>query len=376
MRIGIDGGSWSNKRGYGRFLRELAGALAKTDHGHQFVMFLDQATAREFPSLTGFTVREVRIGQSVGDAARHDGNRGPLDLLRMGLAVASERLDVFCFPTVYSYFPLLRRVPTVVGIHDTIADRNPQFAFAGAQQRMFWKAKLRLAIFQTDLVFTVSNYSRQCLIDVHGLKRERIRVVPEAAAPQFQPPATSDQREHFILYVGGVSPNKNLGTLIRALGMLNEPCLLKIAGDYSSEGFRSCYEEVRALAAEEGLLEKVEFLGFVSDDELVRLYQRAAVFVLPSFDEGFGLPAIEAMASGAPVIVSEGNSLTEVVGDAGLAFRADNPKGLAAAINRVFSDLILWHRLSDAGVRRAAEFSWARSAALFIQVLEEASRLR
>ena len=375
MRIGVDGGSWTNRRGYGRFLQEIASALAKQNSGHEFVMFLDSAAAQEFPPLAGFSVREVQLSRQIGEAARHDGNRSPLDLLRMSRAAARERCDVFFFPTVYSYFPLWKRVPVVVGIHDTIADRNPQFAFSGARQRLLWRIKVRAAIFQATLVMTVSEYSRKCLTEYLGVQRDQIRVVPEAAAARFVPPAGDAPREPFLLYVGGISPNKNLGVLIKAFARLDTSWSLKLAGDYESDGFRSCYVEIRELAESLGVASRVEFLGFVPDEDLADLYQRAMLFVLPSFDEGFGLPAIEAMASGTPVIVSEGNSLTEVVGFAGLSFAPNDDQALASAMQRVLSDGDLWLRLSREGMDRAAAFSWPNAAVALLHVLEEAARL-
>ena len=96
MRIGIDGGSWDNRRGYGRFLREIIAALGKIDHRHHFVIFLDEDSAREFPSAAGLSVKSVRLSQSTGDAAKHDGNRSPTDLLRMGLAVWKETHTFRC----------------------------------------------------------------------------------------------------------------------------------------------------------------------------------------------------------------------------------------------------------------------------------------
>jgi len=375
MRIGIDGGSWSNRRGYGRFLREIVNAIAALQCEHRFVMFLDHAAAADFTPLPRFEIREVALSRQISDAATSAGNRSPRDLLRMGRAVAKEPLDVFFFPTVYSYFPLWNRVPVVLGVHDTIAGRNPQFAFAGKRQELFWRAKVRAALFQSRLVMTVSDYSRNCLREFHNVPDRKIRVVHEAASSMFSIPVPGTPREPFILYAGGISPNKNIGALIRAFSKLGVPgWRLVLAGDYQSDGFRSCYGELSSLVNELGLHGRVEFPGYVSDTELVRLYQRAGLFVLPSFDEGFGLPAIEAMACGAPVIVGEGNALTEVVGEAGIAFAPRDHEALARQMTRVITDPDLWLRMSESGVRRAASFSWDSAARTLIRVLEEAGR--
>ncbi len=376
MRIGIDGGSWSNRRGYGRFLREVAQALSRLESEHRFVIFLDAASSRTFTPLPGFTVREVKLAHHIAEAATDSGNRSPADLLRMGRAVAGEPLDVFFFPTVYSWFPVWKRVPIVVGIHDTIADRNPRFAFAGRKQELLWKAKVRLALAQSRLVLTVSEYSRRCLQEHYGVAPERMRVVPEAASASFRSLPNGPDREKMALYAGGISPNKNLGTLVRAFAKLENEreagWRLVLAGDFQSDGFKSCYQEIRTLVEDLGLRDQVEFPGYVTDEKLASLYQQAGLFILPSFDEGFGLPAIEAMASGTPVIVSEGNALVEVVGSAGLSFPVRDIEALAAAMRRVLGDAELRRTLSEAGIRRAAEFSWDQTARALLHVLGEA----
>lgn len=377
MRIGIDGGSWSNRRGYGRFLREVVHAVAQIDCEHEFVIFLDERAARDFAPMPRFEVREVALSRGISEAATSDGNRTPADLLRMGRAASKEQMDVFFFPTVYSYFPLWSRISAVVGIHDTIADRNPRFAFAGRRQEFLWRAKVRAALLQARLIMTVSEYSRRCLREEYNLSDSRIRVVPEAASERFQPPPPGSVRERFVLYAGGISPNKNLGTLVRAFARLEDArqagWRLLLAGDYQSDGFRSCFRDISALVRDCGIADQVQFLGYVPDEELAALYQRAGLFVLPSYDEGFGLPAVEAMASGAPVIVSQGNSLTEVAGEAALSFPPHDEQALAGHMQRLIADPQLREQLSRLGSQRSAEFSWSRSASILVRVLEEAA---
>ena len=377
MRIGIDGGSWTNRRGYGRFLQEMAKALSESAERHEYVMFLDAAGAGCFKPLRGFETRVVTLREQIGTAASNDGNRPLLDLARMGRAVAKEPLDVFFFPTVYSYFPLWTGVPNVVGVHDTIADRNPAFAFAGKRQEYFWKAKVRIAIWRASLVLTVSAYSGQCLQNVYQVPPEKIRIINEAASARFCPPPDHAQRERFILYVGGISPNKNLATLIEAFGASaarKEGWRLLLAGDVSSDGFRGCYNELVQLVSKDSLDRAVEFLGYVPDDHLVHLYQRASLFVLPSFDEGFGLPAVEAMACGTPVIASSGNAVAEVVGSAGICVPATDAHAFTEQIDRVIADSELRAQMSEQGLRRAERFTWKQAASDLLQVLEEARK--
>jgi alpha-1,3-rhamnosyl/mannosyltransferase len=281
----------------------------------------------------------------------------------MSRAVARERFDVFFFPSVYSYFPLIRPVRTLVGVHDTIAEHYPEHAFASRRQERFWRMKVRLALFQADRCLTVSPYSKRCIQEVYRFPADKIDVVPEAASRLFSP--GGEMREDFILYVGGISPSKNLGALIEAFSGLqnrNEATRLVLVGDFRGDRFQSCYEEIHRQVETLGLGSRVDFLGYVPDEELVELYRKARLFVMPSFDEGFGLPALEAMACGAPVVVSAGNALQELVGDAGLAVNAQDREALRTAMDRILGDERLAADLSWGGVARAKRLSWEQTA--------------
>ena len=372
MHIGIDGACWANRRGYGRFLRELLEALAAVDRDNRYTIFFDSGSYRDFHLGKRFHPVIVGTSEAVGEAASVSGRRSISDLLRMSRAVRRERLDLFFFPSVYSYFPLLSRTPMVVGVHDTIAERNPRFAFSSKKHELFWRWKVKLALAQARTVLTVSEYSRRSIIAGLKVAPSRIRVLTEAASARFVKTAGAEGRGDYILYAGGISPNKNLPTLVRAYARLR-PCGVKLvlAGDYESDGFKSCYGELCDLTAELGVSGNVVFPGFVSDQELCELYSNAQVFVMPSFDEGFGLPAVEAMACGAPVIVAKGHALEEVVGTAGLLVDPNDEEGLAGAIGSVLADSALRADLAARSLSRAAEFSWPKAARQLLTVFEE-----
>ncbi len=359
MRIGVDGGTWSNRRGYGRFLRELVGALAELDRDNDYVVFLDSSADRDEPWPQNFETRFVSTSIPVGEAARADGRRSITDMARMSLAVARQRLDVFFFPTVYSYFPLLRPVRTVVGVHDTIAENYPELAFAAKRNERFWRWKVQAALRQADLCITVSEHSKRSIQGVYSVGDDRIRVIREAPATLFS--ADDSTREGFLLYVGGISPTKNLETLLRAFAASQAEQLV-LVGDYAGDHFKTCQAELAELAAELGVSERVRFAGYVPDLHLVELYRRTSLFVMPSWDEGFGLPAVEAMACGAPVLVSRGHALEEVVGDAGLLADPRSAEDFQRQIDRVLRDHALQAELSQKSLARAAGFSWAETA--------------
>lgn len=374
MHIGIDGGCWSNRRGYGRFLRELLDALSAMDTTNEYSIFLDAAGYSSFHLRDRFHPVLVSTSQSVEAAARADGHRPVKDMLRMSRAVMRSRLDVFFFSSVFSYFPLIRRVPMVLGVHDTIADKNPRFSFATHTQHLFWTAKIKLALAQADTVLTVSEYSKRCIENVLGVSGRRIRVLYEAAAPCFRRIAVAPPLDPFFLYVGGISPNKNLATLIRAFHRVhsrNSKARLLLVGDYQSDGFKSSYTELRDLVDRLGVTARVHFAGYVPDEELISLYNQATAFVMPSFDEGFGLPAMEAMACGAPVIVSSGNSLSEVTGNAGIVVDPHDESGLADAMQHILVQPDAGAAFSRKSLERAAQFSWRNAATRLLEIFAE-----
>jgi len=368
--IGVDGGTWSNRRGYGRFLRELLPELVRLRPEWRFTVFLDQPQDDTIaaPNLKWIT---AHTGRSVSEGAAADNARPASDLLRMSQAVNRVKLDLLFFPTVYSYFPVLRRLPVVVGVHDTMADRFPQWAFAGKRQELLWRAKVWMALSQASRIVTVSDYSRRSIAEHHSIDMGRITVLSEGAAPVFQ--KAQFVEEEFVLAVGGISPNKNLGVLIGALAKLRErrPNLrLVLVGDYKKDGFQGCYEDLRAEAEACGVGAAVEFAGYVPDAELAELYNRCMVFAMPSLEEGFGLPLVEAMACGCACVVAGGHALEEVGGDAVVLVEDD----WASSLERVLSDAGLRAALRGKALARAPFFSWERGARALGDLFEELLR--
>jgi len=372
MRIGIDGGCWNVKRGYGRFLRELLYAVADLGSDHDFYVFLDEAGFRDFSLGAPFHAIRVDASDTVlGAGAASQRSIG--NLLAMSLAVRKQQVDVFFFPSVYSWFPLLERTPVLLGIHDTIADKNPAFSFETAWQARMWKWKCKLAVWQATQVLTVSSYSKRCIEAQYGLPASRIHWVHEAASKVFRPMPVAAAKNRFVLYVGGISPNKNLEGLIRAYSQLRARAgglSLVLVGDYKGDSFMSDYERLRELAGSLDLGDEVQFAGFVPDEELNQLYNQAALFAMPSFDEGFGLPALEAMACGAPVVVSAGNSLEEIVGGAGPCVDPLDLGALGHAMDRILLDEEFAQQCRSKSLERAREFSWERCARSVVGLIE------
>ena len=353
MRILIDGGCWNNARGYGRFTRELLGALARAPR-HEYTVLMEEQAGEDYdlPLPAVF----VKPSRPAGEAATSSGRRSIRDLLLMSRAAASAAPAGLFFPSVYSYFPIVRPVKALLGVHDTMADRFPQFAFDSATQQRFWQWKMRLALWQCRDVLTVSDYSKKSIAEYWKTSGKHIHVIPEGPAGLFRP--KNIPRRDVVLSVGGISPNKNLATLILAFSKVRAGVELWIAGDYQSDGFKTCYRELADLAANL----PVRFLGRVTDEELCRLYNEARLLAFPSVEEGFGLPAVEAMACGLPVVAHDGHAVAEVVGDAGVLIDARDEHALASAINRVLDDPTLAEQLRARGLERASRYSWQHAA--------------
>jgi glycosyltransferase involved in cell wall biosynthesis len=391
MRIGIDACCWSNRRGFGRFTRELVSHMVSGHPEHHMTLVMDAATARQGAFPPGARVLPVETDAQATVAAAADGSRSARDLLRMALAAARCEFDLFFFPAVYSYYPVFRRVPTVVTFHDAIAEQNPDLIFSGRKSRLFWNLKTWLARRQADRVLTVSNAARRQIVSAFGYPESRIRVITEGPGEEFRvlddPPRLAGVLKKYalpedrplLLYVGGISPHKNLGGLLTALAHMRErspaPWHMGIVGDYQSDAFLGCYQELERQRRALKLEDRVTFTGFVPNEDLVALYNAAAALVLPSFNEGFGLPVVEAMACGLPVAASRAGSLPEVLGDAGVYFDPADPAEMATVLEQLLADEPLRMELKNRGLLRATRFNWTSAARQTIGLFEELIRV-
>jgi glycosyltransferase involved in cell wall biosynthesis len=302
--------------------------------------------------------------------------------------IQNEQLDLMFFPAVYSYFPIARGVPCVVTFHDIIAETLPKLVFRTWRSRLFWELKCRLAARRADLVVTVSLASKKGLMRHFGLSEERVAVISEAPASGFTEAVGSKQADaevlkhyglepgkRYILYVGGISPHKNIDTLIEAFAEVRKDTRLEdvhlvLVGDWAGDAFYTCYEELCKLVEHYGLDNAVNFTGFIPDADLVHLYTACQAFVLPSYLEGFGLPAVEAMACGAAVVASNVGSLPEVLDGAGELFDPHDVSALAACLKRIIGDSAYQRQLQRRSSRRALDFSWETSARQLMDIFD------
>jgi glycosyltransferase involved in cell wall biosynthesis len=390
MRIGIDASCWWSRRGFGRFTRELLKALFEEPRGHEFYLFIDRPPEPAM-SKPCVSVVPVDISRPVTEAAIAGSNRSIRDVISFTRSVAAQRLDVMFFPAVYSWFPAPPGLPSVVTLHDAIAEHFPLLVFPDMKGRLLWSLKMRMARWQAERIMTVSEAAKREIIEHLKIKPEIIDVVSEAADDRFRPVRDSKQliaaREkaglpaeaRLIMYVGGLAPHKNIAGFMNGFALALEKGGIEdvhfaVVGDLGGDGFHSHHEELVELARSgKRLSGRVHFTGFVSDDDLVALYSDALAVTLPSFSEGFGLPAIEAMACGVPVLASLAGSVPEVVGDAGLYFDPAEPGQIADAIHSMATRAGLHRQLGNNALQRAAQFTWNKAARLALASLEKAA---
>jgi glycosyltransferase involved in cell wall biosynthesis len=386
MRIGIDACTWGNRRGYGRFTRTLVTTMLVDHPQHKYTLVVDQHTAAtrdHFPN--GADIEIVQTREQPIKAASAYGSRSIADLWRLSGTASRSQFDVFLFPTSYSFYPMFGNTPVVVVFHDAIAEQRPDLIFPNLRSRLFWNLKTWLAMRQATRLVAVSQNARAQIATTFRRPLTAIDVVNEGPAPCFQPlDATGSssavlkrynlpEKTPLILYVGGISPHKNLETLVRAARQVKGPWHLVLVGDYSGDSFFSSYSKVVELVRKLDIVDRVTFTGYVSDVDLAVLYNLATMLVLPSFNEGFGLPVIEAMACGLPVAASNRGSLPEVVNDAGLLFDPFSETEMTTTIERLLGDESLRRELRRKALERAKLFSWKDGAGKMISILEEAA---
>ena len=363
VRLGVDGRELRPgvRTGIGRYLVEVLRAASRA--GWECIVYGD-AGARSDLGLPG---------------VRHRVLSGPprpwWDQVALPRALAQDRVRVFLSPDYKG--PLAAPCPVVITVHDLFfigypGRRRPVYdvTVSGLARLYAWRA---------SAIVSVSEYSRRAIVARLGVSPAKVMVIPDALGQEFKPAPGADTvklrygiASAYILYVGNFMPHKNLPRLLGAYaalpGSLRSRHALVLAG-----GDRAGRPPLAALATRLGLEDRVVFPGLIDDDDLPALYTGASVFVLPSLEEGFGLPALEAMACGTPVVASDRGALPEVVADAGLLVDAANEAAITDGVARVLCDTGLARDLRSRGLARAPLFSTERTAGRVLALLEAVS---
>jgi glycosyltransferase involved in cell wall biosynthesis len=369
VRIGIDARKLHDF-GIGTYIRNLLRQLGRLDRQTEFVV-LCRAEDREALALTGENFRPV-----VETAA----NYSIAEQVRIPLALRREGVTLFHAP--HYVLPPLVQCRSVVTIHDCIHLMFPQY-LPSRMALAYARTSISMAARRATRVLTVSETSKRDILRFVDVEPDRIDVIYNAYDERFGvEPAEEDivrvreryqLHDEFVLYAGNVKPHKNLERLIDAFSLVRQRGLdhlkLILIGDDISK-----YAALRRAVHQHQLHKYVRFLGYLPQETLAVLYRLAGVFVFPSLYEGFGLPPLEAMASGTPVVTSNVSSLPEVAADAAVLVDPYDPVAIADAIERVLTDEGLRVDLRRRGLARAHEFSWEQSVRRVHAIYNEVSR--
>ena len=374
--------------GVGTYIRNLVRSLAQIDRTNHYTLI---APAADIPELSELPPNF--------ETALYEPANGKL-LTQIGYPLFLKTLAADLYHIPLNSVPMWMPKPYVVTVHDMgslLFDSGPGF---GNNVRLF---RLRRGLLRADRVIAVSSATRRDVETLLGIPTSRVRTVYNAPDPSFHEPAALPvtcvgepelrsppemervlQRYQihypFLLYVGRTNPQKNIPRLVEAFAVLRgelrdlplySGLRLIIIGDEISR-----HPSLRHAVIQSRVEDAVRFLGFVPIETLRVFYQAASAFVFPSLYEGFGLPPLEAMACGTPVVCSSVSSLPEVVGDAAAIVNPENVFDIARGIREVLLDYALRRRLVEKGFQQLKQFSWTRTAAQVLDTYQEVASAR
>jgi glycosyltransferase involved in cell wall biosynthesis len=371
MRICIDiSPAIHHRAGIGRYAQELAAALLDAAPENEYVAFYNYPAQEQVePSLD----RLSHLTTNLPDKPWR---------LRVLLAQLLRRSQdslfrgADLFHATDHLLPRLSQVKSVFTLHDLTFRLFPQTH--SVWNRWFLLLMMPRFLRAAGAIVADSECTRRDAAQFYGIDARRIAVIYPGVSARFHPAgapgaATVRQKyglpEHFVLSVGTIEPRKNLATLLEAFSRLTpyDPRPPLVIAGKTGWLYETFFRRLREL----GLEDQVVLLGFVPDDDLPALYSAADLFVFPSLYEGFGLPALEAMACGTPVVASNASSLPEVVGEVGLLVDPHDVGGLAAAMERTLADERLRAEMRAKGLERARAFTWEKTARETLRVYAE-----
>ena len=366
VRIGIDARKLHDF-GIGTYIRNLLRQLARLDHDTEFVVLCRPEDTAVIAAL----------GPNLKAVGERSGNYTVTEQLSIPFSLRRQSVTLFHAP--HYVLPVLVRCRSVVTIHDCIHLMFPQYLPNPLALR-YARASITGAARRATRVLTVSESSKRDILRFVNIAPEKIDVIYNAYDERFSiPPSEEDLdrvreryqlQDQFVLYAGNVKPHKNLERLIDAFEIVRRRGLdnlkLVLIGDDISR-----YARLRRAVHKHQLHKYVRFLGYMPEETLAAMYRLAGVFVFPSLYEGFGLPPLEAMASGTPVVTSNVSSLPEVAGNAALLVDPLDPEVIADGVYRVLTDDALRQDLKQKGLARAKQFSWEQSVKRVRQIYNE-----
>lgn len=369
MNIWIDGyeANVPQRVGSGQVGFELLKNLEKIDHKNNYTVFLPTPPLEDLPAeREGWTYRILKPRRLWTRIA-----------LPLALFTARQKPDVFFTPTHYvPRFTSVKRVSTVFDL--SYLHFTQMFTKKDLWQLTTWT---RQSVEQSAAVITISESSKDDIVEHYKVKRSKVTVAyPGYDHTVFRPISDKSKIEEiqkkykisgdYIVFIGTIQPRKNLIRLIEAMAKIDNLKLVVI-GKTTGEGKQGwMYDQILRRPGELGIDDRVIFAGFVPTEDMPYLLNGAKAFACPSLWEGFGIPAVEAMACGTPVVVSNVSSLPEIVGNAGLLVDPKSVDQIAQAITTIAYDKKLWAQKSKQGLEQAQKYSWEKMAKTVLKVLE------
>jgi glycosyltransferase involved in cell wall biosynthesis len=377
MKIGIDARFLTHpqKGGFKSYTQNLIMALADIDRDNDYILYIDRPPNQDtqLPDRSNFTTCIIF---------------GSLPMLGMpwreqiGLSRQAVRDKIDLLHSLCLTAPLRLSCPSVVTIHDMIWFFHSTNSYS-KHKLIGWYYRFlpQLAIRNASAILTISQAAKNSIIQHLGLLSDQIFVTAAAASPIYRQLNDLEKIDtirqkynlahNFILAIGSADPRKNITTLVEAYALLPESLQdqypLVIVWTHKALAARLT-EQTKML----GIDKHLHFLESVSDEDLVLLYNAASLFVFPSLYEGFGLPLLEAMACGTPVVAANNSSIPEIAGDAAILFEAKDREAIASTIVRVLTNPSLQNELIEKGLRQATNFSWKKCACETLAIYQKA----
>lgn len=370
MKIGIDARMYSSKfTGIGRYVFELVDKLSKLDKKNEYVLFMNK------PQFDEFEPPNKRFSKVLVNA-KHYSLSEQLGYLR---ALRRAKLDLMHF--THFNAPILYRRPSIVTIHDLTLNFFPGKKMNGAFHRFAYSKVLGSVLKRSKKIISVSENTKKDLVEIAHISPSKIDVIYEGVNEDFGPRSDEEQNDEvlkkygitkdYVLYTGVWRGHKNLVNLIKAFGILKQ--IEHFDGQLVVTGEEDpYYPEVKRTVAELELEHDTIFTGLVPENELVALYQEAKVFAFPSLYEGFGLPPLEAMRCGTPVVASKTSCIPEICGEENaIFFDPFDPTEMADSIYKVWINSTLQKELRENGLKHSRKFSWDKMAEKTLAIYEE-----
>ena len=355
--------------GYGYFVQEIFCRLTKKYPEHEFIFIFDRPFDQKF--IFSSNVKPI----IVTPAARHALSFKFWYDVKLPLALRSIKPDIVIQP--YGFCSLTGNFPQLLVLHDLAFKHFPKFI--PKHHLYYYRAFTKKFLNKAKKIVTVSEFSKNDMIQQYEIVPEKINVVFSAAKNIFQPidhisqQATKEKYANgmeYFLFTGGIHPRKNLITLLKAFSLFKKwqhsNMKLLVAGRLAWH-YDSTLEKLKTYK----FRDDVVLLNYLPEDELAKITASAYAMVFPSFYEGFGVPVIEAMQCGVPVITSNTSSLPEIAGTAALYGEPDNADAIAKQMLQLYKDETSRSKLIEAGIQQAKKFNWDKTADLFWQTITE-----